>query len=915
MHMQTKRFHVLIAQIVFLFFAMNLYAAEWTFMVYLDADNNLEGAGIEDFLEMSSVGSDANVNIVVLFDRTQGYMTSYGNWTGTRRGLVQSGDVPDLSWGQDMGELNMGDPQTLTNFVSWGMQNYPANQYAVVLWNHGGGWRTEEEMLSKRPYKAVCWDDDNGGDSLEMREVRTALENAEAITGNPTLIGFDACVMAMVEVAYEVRNHSEVMVASAANEPGDGWPYELICADLTANPTMDAQTLGTMIVNNYYLSYGNDETQAAFDLTLMNDLALWLNNLAVTLSNDYTANPPACAAAAQDMISALDDTIIHAQLGPSWQNGHGMSIYFPSSYIDPDYNGSIIQLPNDTGWDEFLYDYTANMGHSWVSQARNATESYDTSYLDIYNFCEKLISLIPDALTVSPNENIIIEGESGGPFEPECTPYQLTNTGSETLSWQVTGTVNWLDILPATGTLSAGESAMVNICVNADANTLPDGVYTDTLEFVNLTSTVTVATHQVSLLIGTVDYFTENFENNDFDLSGTSITFTPDGNGGYTACIDTISAFNIDPRGGTRLALGEDSYVNVSLSNPVSLYDTTYNNFYVGSNGYITFTAGDQTYQISEINHFNLPRISPLYCDLSPQLGGAVSYKEFSNGVAVTYERILEYNTSNSNNFQVEMLTNGTIIISWLGIDTSNALVGLSSGVQPDVFFESDLSSYEPCSGQEPIEVLVFVGFTSGPYDTEVRHTLRALSEQLTDDYNVTNLRNPIPATLAAALTNKDVLLIPEQENATTVQMQRLGTSWAAVLNDFVSNGGIVVMTDYCASSNDSANAFINSAGLCQIGASSILSSIDNEQDVQVVLGSDPLVAGVNSLFTAKARAKYYASVTGGNIVVADTSDNPVVISCDSIGTGKTILMGFDFYTYNDDMAKILANAVRLGQD
>ena len=56
-------------------------AAEWTFMIYLDGDNNLEEAGIDDFLEIASVGSDSNINIVVQFDRIGGYDTSYGNWT------------------------------------------------------------------------------------------------------------------------------------------------------------------------------------------------------------------------------------------------------------------------------------------------------------------------------------------------------------------------------------------------------------------------------------------------------------------------------------------------------------------------------------------------------------------------------------------------------------------------------------------------------------------------------------------------------------------------------------------------------------------------------------------------------------------------------------------------------------------
>ena len=114
--------------------------ADWTFMVYLAADNNLEGAGIDDFLQMADVGSNSDVNILVLFDRIPGNDDRYGDWTDTRRGIVNFGDVPDALWGTSMGELNMGAPQTLIDFVVWGMQNYPADKYVIDLWDHGSGW-------------------------------------------------------------------------------------------------------------------------------------------------------------------------------------------------------------------------------------------------------------------------------------------------------------------------------------------------------------------------------------------------------------------------------------------------------------------------------------------------------------------------------------------------------------------------------------------------------------------------------------------------------------------------------------------------------------------------------------------------------------------------------------------------------
>ena len=98
---------------------------EWTFMVYIDGDNNLEGAAVDDFLEMSAVGSTGDVNIVVQMDRRGGYDTSYGDWRDCQRYLVTQGMTPTEAnavsdWGDGQGgrEVNMGDPNAAWARVS-----------------------------------------------------------------------------------------------------------------------------------------------------------------------------------------------------------------------------------------------------------------------------------------------------------------------------------------------------------------------------------------------------------------------------------------------------------------------------------------------------------------------------------------------------------------------------------------------------------------------------------------------------------------------------------------------------------------------------------------------------------------------------------------------------------------------------
>jgi hypothetical protein len=277
--------------------------AKWTFLVYLDADNNLEPDGLDDFIEMASVGSSKDIHIVVQMDRG-GYSSAYGGWKNTRRFMIQKNNTPSVTPVQDMGELNMGDPAVLQDFVEWGITHYPAQRYALVLWNHGGGWRERMDLVTQRvsnmrgsraqytesdALKAVCWDETSGDDPLYMYELKQALTGAKASvdarTGTSTkldLVGFDACLMGMIEVAYELRDLTGYMVGSEDTEPGAGWPYNTILTQLSSSPSMSPSDLAGMIVQKYYSSYpaSSATTQSALDLSKLSAL--------VTAIDDFT---------------------------------------------------------------------------------------------------------------------------------------------------------------------------------------------------------------------------------------------------------------------------------------------------------------------------------------------------------------------------------------------------------------------------------------------------------------------------------------------------------------------------------------------------------------------------------------------------------------------------------------------------
>ena len=108
----------------------------WTFMVYMAGDNNLEQFGFTDLEEMKSAGSSDQVEILAQFDGTS---------TGGARRYRLTADGPlENDIVEEIGPSNTGDPAGLIDFVEWGTSNYPAERVALVLWNHGAGWKDDD---------------------------------------------------------------------------------------------------------------------------------------------------------------------------------------------------------------------------------------------------------------------------------------------------------------------------------------------------------------------------------------------------------------------------------------------------------------------------------------------------------------------------------------------------------------------------------------------------------------------------------------------------------------------------------------------------------------------------------------------------------------------------------------------------
>jgi len=255
----------------------------------------------------------------------------------------------------------------------------------LVIWNHGGGFRSPAYTA-----KDIAWDDTSGGDRITMPELEYALSAISTQMGKKIdIVGMDACLMAMTEVAYQIKDYADILVASEENEPGDGWPYDTILAQLVANPLMPTEQLAKDIVNKYIYFYSSyNVTQSAIDLSYMDTLTSQLSNLAwaimadsltlkskyilASVSSQYYGDPDFidlydfCNKVliysnninvkniALSIQQTLNSAVINSDYnGGSVSDSKGLSIYFPWYY---GYNGyyNYTNFSQDTFWDEML---------------------------------------------------------------------------------------------------------------------------------------------------------------------------------------------------------------------------------------------------------------------------------------------------------------------------------------------------------------------------------------------------------------------------------------------------------------------------------------------------------------------------------------------------------------------------------
>ncbi|MFH0802482.1 MAG: clostripain-related cysteine peptidase [bacterium] len=395
---------------------------KWTVLFYLDGNNNLQGLATANVRQLETVGTNKDVNLVAQLSRGPKFYDKYTHdWSGAKRYEIQKNPTPldpnqeMLHWlvppftsniispvKEDLGTVDMGDPKNLQDFLRWGIKNYPAENYMVVLMDHGAGYLGSMQ-------------DEKTGHIISNEKLAEVLKDAGKTAGKEIdIVAFDACLMGQAEVAHQLKDSAKILIGSEENEAGAATPFAPIMKDIQDGAaTLTPQEVAKLYVYECAkqpMAENFTPTQSAIDLKKMDGVKASIDNLAKSLKEsnvdkevtreiisktqrycnavyykpyvdyrdlqdfaekitaDTRVGDQAVKKAAQDVIASVQGAVIAEEhTGKLVKDSHGMSIYLPDNYgfdqapkafppatYQKTHHYQDTPMAKDTQWDEFL---------------------------------------------------------------------------------------------------------------------------------------------------------------------------------------------------------------------------------------------------------------------------------------------------------------------------------------------------------------------------------------------------------------------------------------------------------------------------------------------------------------------------------------------------------------------------------
>ena len=348
-----------------LFLSINLYAEDkdWTFVVWMNGDNNLCPYTKQNLKDLRTKNISNTTNLIVVFDCDEEndsaiYKLS-GKWWPKKN--ITSKFTP-------LKEFDMGNAKFFEETTNAIFNAYPAKYKMLVMWNHGSGWMDSARI----PTRGISYDDSSNS-FITTKEFFKSLSYIAA-TNHLSILGFDACLMQMAEIIYELASYTDYVIGSEDTEPNRGWNYAALINNMSDwSFWYTPYRVGDVIVHKYFDASENlpySMTMSMVDTRFFVEFVKYLKpvvdkltgkNITQNILNttyfyipeyrdlgvflEQFPNLPE----AQNALAMYKQAVIYNK---SNGDATGISVYLPVKNMLPEYSG--LKFAQDTGWDKLL---------------------------------------------------------------------------------------------------------------------------------------------------------------------------------------------------------------------------------------------------------------------------------------------------------------------------------------------------------------------------------------------------------------------------------------------------------------------------------------------------------------------------------------------------------------------------------
>lgn len=374
------------------FVACAVTTTDWLILIDIAANNNLSPYATLNMKQLQKYGSNSRARVVVQLIRPGGYCTRYLVGKGSSRVLAS------------LGKVNSASKTSLSSFLTYGIKNFPARKVAVIVWDHGSGYVNDGDFSVAR---SVCYDETHNS-WMNVVPLRDALKTAYQSTHKKLdILGFDACLMQMVELTTLLAPYATYIVASQETVPDDGFNYTAMLKPFQTGtvsvvnfakqwvsnyrsfyqPLTDDYSLSAINVANMLLFERNVNTVAGllkqclekqvgttvastlydclfdnavvhFEIYSYIDVGRWYQTVLANLSKFEVTDSSlktSLDTALRNGLSLLSSAVVANTAARSAAGALGLSICFPSYVMYSSYAGSPFASSN--AWESFVEDY------------------------------------------------------------------------------------------------------------------------------------------------------------------------------------------------------------------------------------------------------------------------------------------------------------------------------------------------------------------------------------------------------------------------------------------------------------------------------------------------------------------------------------------------------------------------------